>query len=65
MVISHLYAHYHFPNNATTQTKREIERVHNYWLYIANVSIKHKAVDHLKFWFKVEPYFYPTSLLIP
>ena len=33
---------------AITQNNREIDRVHNYGLYIATVSIKHKAVDHIK-----------------
>ena len=41
--------------NATTQNKRKIDRVHNYGLYIASVSIKLKAVDGIKtalqFWF--------------
>ena len=41
--------------NAKTQNKREINRVHNYGLYMATVSIKHKAVDCIKtalrFWF--------------
>ena len=27
------------------KNKREIDRVHNYVLYIATVSIKHKVVD--------------------
>ena len=39
---------------AITQNNREIDRVHNYGLYIATVSIKHKAVDRirtaLRFW---------------
>ena len=34
--------------NATIQNKREIDRLHNYGLYIATVSIKHKAVDRIK-----------------
>ena len=41
--------------NATIQNNREIDRVHNYELYIATVSIKHKSVDRIKtalrFWF--------------
>ena len=34
--------------NATIQNNREIERVHNYELHIATVSIKHKSVDHIQ-----------------
>ena len=34
--------------NATIQNNREIDRVHNYKLYIATVSIKHKSVDRIK-----------------
>ena len=41
--------------NATTQNNPEIDTVHNDKLYIATVSIKHKAADHIKtvllFWF--------------
>ena len=41
--------------NATTQNNRKIDTVHNHKLYIASVSIKHQAVDHIKtafqFWF--------------
>ena len=41
--------------NATTKNKREIDRVYNFQLYIATVSIKHKATDRIKtalrFWF--------------
>ena len=33
---------------AITQNNREIDRVHNYGLYIATVSIKHKAADRIK-----------------
>ena len=33
---------------AITLNNREIDRVHNYGLYIATVSIKHKAVDRIK-----------------
>ena len=43
--------------NAKTQNKRKINRVHNYGIYMATVSIKHKAVDCIKtalwFWFNV------------
>ena len=34
--------------NATTENKCEINRVHYYSLYIATVSIMHKAVDRIK-----------------
>ena len=34
--------------NASIQNNREIDRVHNYELYIATVSIKHKSVDRIK-----------------
>ena len=34
--------------NATIQNNREIDRVHNYELCIATVSIKHKSVDRIK-----------------
>ena len=34
--------------NANIQNNREIDRVHNYELYIATVSIKHKSVDRIK-----------------
>ena len=33
---------------AITQNNREIDRVHNYGLYIATVGIKHNAVDRIK-----------------
>ena len=35
-------------HNATTQNNREINTVHNHQLYIATVSIKHKAVECIK-----------------
>ena len=42
--------------NATTQNNTEIDRVHNYELYIATVSIKHMSVGRIKtvlrFWLK-------------
>ena len=34
--------------NATIKNNREMDKVHNYELYIATVSIKHKSVDHIK-----------------
>ena len=34
--------------NANTQNKREIDRVHNYRLYIATLNIKHKTCDRIK-----------------
>ena len=34
--------------NKLFQNKREIDRLHNYGLYIGTVSIKHKAVDRTK-----------------
>ena len=35
--------------DATSKNKpRDIDVVHNHKLYIATVSIKHKAVDHIK-----------------
>ena len=37
-----------FLYNATVKNNREIDRVHNYELYIATVSIKHKSVDRIK-----------------
>ena len=41
--------------NAITLNKHKIDRVHKNELYIATVSIKQKAVDHIKtalrFWF--------------
>ena len=34
--------------NATIQNNREIDKVHNFELYIATVSIKQKSVDRIK-----------------
>ena len=34
--------------NATIQNNRKIDRVHNYELYIATVSINYKSVDRIK-----------------
>ena len=37
-----------FIYNATIQNNSEIDRGHNYELYIATASIKHKSVDCIK-----------------
>ena len=46
---------YNIIYNATTKNNGEIDRVYNFQLYIATVSIKHKTTDHIKtalrFWF--------------
>ena len=50
---------HNYAYTAITQNNREIDRGHNYGLYIATVSIKHKAVDRIKtalrFWSNASP----------